>query len=789
MFRVHLRGADLVQNKTFREKLIVSAICCGTLAGGASVVTAQNAEPAAAPDDSGRIQEIVVTAQKSEENLQAVPVAISALTQEEMAKLGITSFEGIATTSANINFTPYSGSSNMLVLYMRGQGVIDPGQITTDGSIGLYKDGFYIARPQATTFAFGDTERVEVLRGPQGTLYGRNTTGGAINLITKRPSGEFGFRQELTYGSRDMFRSLSVVDLPSYGNVAAKLSFVKTSIDGYVKNTGNSHDFSEEAQQAGRVDLRWTASDSVVVDYFFEKGELDSTPVYYENPSFRGLTINGVLYPGSTRPPKYTYTDIDLPESTSDSEMHGLTVSWDVNDALTIRSLTGYRALNWDAYQNYADAFAAAPLFPVRFETVDLVGEHQLSQELQFVGSPNERIRYVGGLYYFEESARHFQNILLPGFGVSTIRSVTAESESKAIFGQATWVAPILNDKLEITVGGRYTEDDRSASRFFSVNGAVFENGALTGATNEQNLSRFTPAVTAAFQWTDDISTYAKYSTGYKAGGSSETGPLGSFNLTYNPEEVTSYELGLKSYWLDRRVRLNIAAYMSELEDVQLSLPVDPADLSVIQGFNAGKSTADGVELELLYAPTKDLTFNLAYAYLDAEVDEFNALAGTTFDPALNPASPYVVGENAAGAIRMPYAAKDTISAGADWTFATFSKGSLSAHADYRYQSRTYLSSFAGPDVPNSIFFSVPSYGVLNGRLTLEMDLPRGDRARVSLWGRNLTQKEYPAHVIASGGNALPIQSGPVFTPGGFTSQAIAFAEPRRFGIDFVYEY
>ena len=790
--RIHAAfGGGHVRILTARNVGIIRVAVSTALSSGALALSsgAASAQQLAEVRETEGIQEIIVTAQKTEENLQAVPVAISAFTQEELANFGITSFEGIATTSPYITFTPYSGSSNMLVLYMRGQGVIDPGQITTDSSIGLYKDGFYISRPQATSFQFGDVERVEVLRGPQGTLYGRNTTGGAINLVTRRPSGEFGFREELSFGERDQFRSLTVLDLPRWGDVAAKLSFVKSSIDGYVENIGPAEDYSEESQQAARLDLRWSASEAFVADYFFEFGELDSTPVYYENASFAGLEINGQVYPQSDDPPDETWRAIDLPLSESESQMHGLTLSWDVNDALTLRSLTGYRELEWDAYQDYANSFAGAPLFPVSFVTTDLVDSEQFSQEFQIVGEWGERLRYVGGLYFFDESASHYQNILLPDFGVSTIRDVSADSESKAAYGQVTWTPPLLDDRLELTLGGRYTEDERSAERRVVVNGTVIEDGAATGATNDQSFDRFTPAATAALQINDDLGVYAKYATGYKAGGSSETGPIGSFNQTYDPEDVTSYEIGLKSYWFDRRLRLNVAAYTSELEDAQLSLPVNPFDLSVIQGFNAGKSTADGIEVDLLVQPIDDLSLSLNYAYLDAQVDEFAAIANTIFDPALNPASPYVVGENAKGAIRMPYAAEDSFGAALDYTFLRLGSGAFSIHADYRYQSRVYLSSFSGEDVPNGDLFSVPSYGVVNARLSYEMQLPRGDQLRLTLWGRNLADEEYQAHVIASGGNALPIQIGPIVTPGGFTSQATAWAAPRQFGIEVVYEY
>ncbi len=161
------------------------------------------------------LEEVVVTAQRREESLQDAPIAITALSDEQLELRGITDFGAVAAATPSMSLTPYPSSTNTLILYMRGQGVADSMQITSDGSVALYQDGFYISRPQLSTFDLADIDRVEVLRGPQGTLYGRNTTGGAVNLISKRPSGELDFKQELSMGDREYFRTLSALDLPT----------------------------------------------------------------------------------------------------------------------------------------------------------------------------------------------------------------------------------------------------------------------------------------------------------------------------------------------------------------------------------------------------------------------------------------------------------------------------------------------------------------------------------------------------------------------------------------------
>lgn len=768
------------------------------------------------------IEEITVTAQKREENLQTTPIAISAMTGDTLKNMGVTSMEGVAKASPSISFTPYPSSSNILIMYMRGQGVSDPMQITSDGSVGMYTDGFYLSRPQASTFDLADIERVEVLRGPQGTLYGRNTTGGAVNLISKKPTGEFGFKQDFSFGTRNLFRSLTTVDLPKIGDVSAKVSFLKSSKDGLVKNPGSSHDFGEESQQAGRLSLRWEASDNVTVDYFMDKGTLDSTPMYYQNPRWSGQTIEihpdlpyGGFHPyhkdGSKRQ-STAYRSFDLKESTSDSEGHGLTVTWDVNENLTIKSLTGYRKLYWQAYQDYGDAFDIGDYqtgVPNSYRTDDYVNDHQFSQEVQFIGSAlDNQIKYVAGLYYFEEGGSHYegQNVgfndprpdaLAPGSNHYVYdRYVSAESKSKAIYGQVTYTPPILENRLDVTVGARFTKDDRSAERTFFQNGTLVENGkqpVLTpnpynhnlpfspnGSANDQSFSRFNPSLTVNFNWTDDLSTYAKVSTGYKAGGSSESGPVGNFGeTTFSPEKVISYEIGEKAYFWDRRVRLNAAAFLSKFDDMQLAFVADPFNNGVIQSMNAGKATVKGLEVELLVQPIDDLSLSMDYAWLQPNFDEVKAPAGTLFTlPGLSGTAPYAVGAEIKNLLVMPYAPKNTINLAADYTFFKFDKGDIAAHLDYRYQSDVYVTASAGPAVLNRDYYKVSGYGLLNGRVTLTMDLPRGDQAKVALWGKNLANKQYLVHSTGNGG---PID--------GFVSAAESWGEPASYGVDVSYRY
>jgi iron complex outermembrane receptor protein len=660
---------------------------------------------------------------------------------------------------------------------MRGMGNSNPVLLTSESAVGMYEDGFIIARPNAATFDLADVERVEVLRGPQGTLYGRNTTGGAINLVSRQPKGEFAFKQQLGAGSRDRFRSLTVLDLPSWGDIATRFTYLRSSVDGYVKNSGDSHDYGEERQQAGRATVHWQATPDFAVDYFFETGTLDSTPIYYQNASLDGMTlVPGHPYTDADTPRERTYRPIDLDLSTARFEGHGLTLSQDIDSGLTLRSLTGYRALRTDDYQDYAEAFGYSYISRGQLDT------HHFSQEFTAVGNLlNDRINYTAGLYYFEESGSSSGMADIPSYAYSSSSFLKGSAKSYAAYGQLIWTPDLLDDRLGFTLGARFTKDQRQAQRYQTISGTPAPDN---GAGGTVDFSRFNPSLTIDYRWSEDLSTYAKVATGYRAGGFYEAAPTGQFERTFAPEELTSFEVGLKSYWLDHRVRLNVAAFEARYRDMQLTLQVDPVNVGVTQIYNAGRSTLRGVETELLITPIEDMTVNLNYSYLDTVFNEVDVIPGTLFDHETNPLSPFTPGDNIKDLFALPHAPTHSVQLGTDYTFLRFSGGNLSAHLDYRWQARAYQTPASGTDVPGRQFNSQDSYGLLNGRLSLAIDLPRGDSASLAVWGRNLAHKDYQQHVITTG---TPVATA--IQPAGYTSSAIAWSEPASWGIELQYQY
>jgi iron complex outermembrane receptor protein len=753
-------------------------VSLGQLLAASVLAAAAQVPPALAQTESqpagarsGALEEVIVTAQKREENLQETPIAITALTSDAIERLGVTSFGDVAAISPALATAPYPSSSNSLFVFIRGQGIGDPAQITKDGSVGLYVDGLYISRAMATTFDLADIERIEVLRGPQGTLYGRNTTGGAVNIITKKPTGEWGFKEQLSFGNYDAYRSLTTLDLPAVGGLSAKLSFIASGRDGFVENIGPSNDYNESEERGGRIALHWDATDSFSADYAFEKGDADTTPIYYQNAA------NLDLIPGYNLDRFKTYRAIDLPESNSRYDQHSLTLSWDVSDALTIRSLTGYRDLEMFFFQDYNESFnfnagtVDAPfLFPLGFQSDDDIDMDQFSQELQFVGSAlDDRLTYTAGLYYFREKGTHDEvvSVQIPAFGIDDPgdnRHVEAESKSKAVYAQVTWTPPVLDDRLDLTVGARYTEDDRTATKQYVRSTCCIDPKTLTA-----DFSKFNPAGTVSFRWTDDLMVYGKVATGYRAGGFSESSP--DFERGFDPEEVTSYELGLKSDAFDGRLRTNLAVFQADYKDMQLDLSPDANDLSLTDTYNAGDATIDGVELDLTWAIIKGLTLTANYVHLHSDVDFIDA----SLSPILSAMYP---DGNAAGAFALAFLPEDNYSVALDYVLDGIgaSNGQFSAHVDAAHHDEFLGSTTSGPDVPNGDLYNNPARTLLNARLGYAFDFMSG-RLTAALWGRNLADKDWYTHTIGSGDVR------------GYYGHAQARGEPRTYGLELIYQY
>ena len=761
------------------QRVTLCALATTILAAGVPALAhAQEADPAVASTDQSGIADIVVTAQKKAENLQSTPIAITAYNAESLQAMGINAVSDVANVTPSLYSAPYPNSPTTIQLYMRGQGTNNPFQITKDGAVGLYLDGFYLARPQSATMDMADIERVEVLRGPQGTLYGRNTTGGAVNIITRKPTGELGLRQTLTYGNRDYLRSLTNIDLPAFGNLAVKGTFLFSTTNGWTKNEGGE-DFGLRKQIAGSVAARWQPSDNLTVDYSYDIGRVDSTPLYFVNKDLIAFI------PGYTVSPKKTYRPIDLDKSRLHFNGHSLTVEWEASDALTIRSLSGYRRISSRTIQDYASVYSTPSANRITdIRPYDDMQTRQYQQELQFVGELSDRLDFVAGLYYFREKGDHYQDTStvmtvggFPAGQVRTERMINMLAISKAAYAQMTWKTPLLQDRLSLTGGLRYTEDKRRATRdltsvFTMPNGTSFDaRPRERDVANRQKFTRLNPSITATFQASNTLMAYAKFSTGYRAGGSDESALF--FNETFGPESVTNYEVGIKSDWFDRRLRLNLVGFVMDYKDIQLDLSLRKGDPTINQTINAGKARIKGIEADVTVLPVDNFQITASYAYLHSKIKSVVARAGTILDPTVNPDSGFTVGQNVAERFGQAYAPRHAFSVSSDWTFLNFEGGNAVLHANYQWKDDAYASSPVGPAIKGRDKWAIPANGTLDARLTVNFEVGSGSKMNVALWGRNITDKRYKATVTAIGAPAT-----------GYTGQTFAYGEPATYGIE-----
>jgi iron complex outermembrane receptor protein len=726
--------------------------------------------PAIAQDTEtahGAIEEIIVTAQRREESLQQIPISVAVFDASALAAQNIGDVGDIGIKVPNLRMASFPYSPTTIRLFIRGVGSNET-QVTQDPSVGVYKDGIYIGRSAGLSMDLADLERIEVLRGPQGTLYGRNTTGGAVNLVTAPPTGELGIKQELGAGNLGYWKSRTLVDLPAWGNLSAKVGYLQSSRDGLVENSGEGRDFGEDDKKGAMVALRWKPSESFTADYSFDWSQLDFTANYYQATEGTGPATGdgygslGPILPFLGGP----FVEVPLEPDRVDSATlkdafkpgdarvagHSLTLALDTGIG-TFKSLTAYRELEERDYQD----FSANPTFTFFKNDPVHVQQEQFSQEFQWLGNAfDERLQFVTGLYYFREKGSEFEIdysdvffVNPPVFGddlVITQRDTHGENTAYAVYGQGTWS---FENGLSATVGARYTKDEREATKediFFP-----------RVAHGEQDYSRFSPSLALEYQASDDLLFYGKAVSGYKSGGYNlRAGSVEDFERGFAEEVLVTYELGIKSQWADDRVRFNAALFRSDYDDIQVDIPnlFNPSQTST---FNAGEARIEGVEVDLTVAPLERMLVNLTYGYLDANFTE-------VIDPQ--------TGEDITDDYVLPSAPKSGFNAGISYEFPQLSIGRLTARLDYSWQDKIYTQG-NGKDIAIGAY--IDSYGLLDARLTLA-DVPLGSgRLEFALWGRNLADKEWVQDSIGS------------FR--GFVADRIAaYGEPRTYGLTVTYD-
>jgi iron complex outermembrane receptor protein len=687
--------------------------------------TALAAGPALAAEAA--LQEVIVTAQKKAQDLQETPISLEAFNADELQQRGIQNVADLANQVPNLRIMPFGSASTTLNIFIRGVGAVDS-QVTEDPPVGIYLNGVYIARPVGLTTNQADLERIEVLRGPQGTLYGRNTTGGAINIITAKPDDKLGGSQLLSYGNYNAILSQTMFNMPVSDTLYLRASLDWSTRDGWLRNTGVGSDFSAYDQLSGRFDARWKATESITVDYSYDRAKDVYSADYYH---LTEPTAAFSFLPA--QPHRLGATTLPNPFENSYDEISGntLTVSW-VSGIGEFKSITAYRDLHSNSYQD----FAGNETLAIYRNNPLTVRQNQFSQEFQLVGtSANKMFDYIAGLYYFDERATSLDTDSVDIAGFNVVNNVTADNKTYAGYGQLTW-RPAADSRWGVTVGGRWTKDKREADNYVTAPGST-------------SYSNFSPSGMVTYQPANAINLYGKITEGYKAGGFNWR--EGNFDTPFGPEKITTYELGWKTEWMQHRLRWNNALFYSDYKDIQLDIivPGQP-DPTLTETKNAGKAKVYGDETELDFAVTESFRVGLSYAYLHNEITE-------------------VEGDDAS-LWHLSGAPKNSVNANIDWDIVPLSFGMLNFKADYSWRDESFTTS---RDVVGD-GATVPSYGIANASLSIigENWLIHGSKCRVSAWVRNIGDTQYLLDPFGSfsGLHAIKLTN---------------YGTPRTFGLDF----
>jgi len=707
---------------------------------------------------SGLLEIVVVSAEKRETNLQKTPIAISVVSPTMMEDRHITSLIDLNDgTIPGLRVATFEARQSALTIGIRGIVPLDANQPAREQGVGVYIDGVYLARQQGLNAALLDVERIEVLKGPQGTLFGRNTEGGALSIVTRAPTGVFGLRTLAGAGNFGGYNGEFHLDLPAFFNIATKIDAVVQHQNPTTRDPlPGSMGWNYYNRKGVKFSTRWNPIDSVRVDYSYDYAHDENTPFYSQLLNFNPLNMpigpaSGTLPAGQIRPlpsivkvagsTRMSVADIGVPQQQTVDIIsgHALNTKWDALVNMQLRSITAYRNVFTDQWDNSGGAhripqFVASSAFS-RYSLSQL-WQHQFTQEFQAVGDLfDKRLNYVAGLYYFQEKAQeeaatpstntwtatgiptatslgyiiNDPTPTIPGFR-SLDRASFAYSKSTAVYGQVTYTPPVLDDILHLTFGGRYTSDNKKGTLYKVSNVA-------TNLTFVEKDSRFNPMVTLAADVTPDINVYAKYASGYRAGGAS------SRSLTFRafgPEDVDSFEIGAKTEFFDM-VRVNAAIYTMDRTGSQIDFSLvtpqpNGSTRNTLEAINApGVTKITGLELEAQVQLLPDLNVSASYAY-----------TFTKIPPTVNPFN------NQLQPVFIIFTPRNAISGGIDYTIP-MDWASLRLHLDANYADATQT--FDQTAVTNDASF------LMNARVSLaNIALPNHDNTSldVGFWVRNI---------------------------------------------------
>ena len=756
------------------------------------------AMPVSIPVFANTIEEIVVTARKRSENLQDVPAAVSAFTGDELVERQIDRIEELQRLTPNLAIHEASGlNPGAVQVFIRGIGS-DPG---FDQGVGIYVDDVYLNRTFGAMLELYDVERIEVLKGPQGHLYGRNTIGGAIKYVTRRPGEETRAFFDAKVGT-DNLQKVKVGASGALGeNLFGSIAVMSENRDGYQTNLFDGDEYGSSDKQAGRITIDWDASEDLSVkftaDYYNDTSKpLVPTRIAVNAANLQGvfqnlLGLGNLFVPGSAFLAPGATLDVSLPTDEDhvntafttngfdryeiESRNFALTVDWDINENWSLKSVTAQR--NQDNVAPY-DFDGSDQVF---IHTLQPAETEDFSQEFQF-NYTSDNLNAVVGFYYLDgerdSTSETTQTALLRLLTdhYKVFSSDIREEKSKSIYANVDWD---INEQWQLSLGGRYTKDEKDTERFADVtltqhpaafltlpgleqapvvlndfgaqifpnlpffgfflphrdeNGQIINFGSSTTVTTyaENNFggddwSEFSPSVKVRYRHSEDLMVYAGYSSGYKSGGFLPAG-RDEFLPSYEPEIVDTYTFGLKTTLADGSVRLNAELFLNDYQDKQVAVVTLDENSALVQtSDNVGEVESTGAEIEILWLPPVDgLTVNFNVGWLDVDIDELIDVLpdGVTLG-------------NAADFRELGFSPELTWQARVQYSFAV-STGTMTIAADAAYRDEMYTDSPV--DISNPFFVSALSDDLTTYNASLSY-LSQDERWRVTLEGKNLSDE------------------------------------------------
>ncbi|HST92328.1 MAG TPA: TonB-dependent receptor, partial [Brevundimonas sp.] len=591
------------------------------LAGAAwsALSTFAMAQDAVPQEGATTVDDVVVTARRRTENLQDVPIAVTAVSAETLENRGSADITELARSTPGLTLNSARGSNSTLISFIRGVGQQDP-LWGFDPGVGLYIDDVYVARPQAAVLDIFDVERIEILRGPQGTLYGRNTIGGAIKYVTRRIGDDPLISLRGSYGSYDQFDAVASLSGPLTENFGVSASVARYLRDGFGtnRNTGTEH-YNKDVL-AGRASFEWTPTDSLffrlAADYV-----KDSSNARHGHREFAPIPAN-------------EYDTFAGAGDKNEVVARGLsfTGEWEANDWLTLKSITAYRDGQTRGNIDFDNQPGPILDIPAQYD------DDQFSQEFQALFE-GDRWSGVAGVYYLDATASGAFDTVVGAFNLTTLTSGSVDTKSWSVFGDFSYD---LTEQLSVSVGGRFTHDEKTGtvfrqqylgirSPFFGNSAAVALGAPRTNYTDTREFEEFTPRASVSYEISPDLTAYASWGRGFKSGGFDMRGDAVLYPATvdgYDPETVETIELGLKGRLFDT-FTFATAVFDSSYEDQQITTqyPAGAAIASVVD--NVGSSSIRGWEFEGSFRLTDNLVVNGMLSYIDAQFEEFLAYIPT----------------------------------------------------------------------------------------------------------------------------------------------------------------